>query len=93
MSWFTLVLVIAALALVYVQARASWWLAVMIAWVAAAHASGAAGPLATTVLAIVFVLPQGIVPALERWWASWTGSARQPASAMVGGNSKSRDGQ
>ena len=44
-------------------------------------------------IAIVFVLPQGIVPALERWLASWTGSARQPASATVGGNSKSRDGQ
>src|SRR5246127_5572986 len=44
-------------------------------------------------IAIVFVLPQGIVPALERWLANWTGSARQPASAMVGGNSKSRDGQ
>jgi branched-chain amino acid transport system permease protein len=42
-------------------------------------------------IAIVFVLPQGIVPALERWLANWTGSARQPA--MVGGNSKSRDGQ
>ena len=44
-------------------------------------------------IAIVFVLPQGIVPALERWLANWTGSARQPAGAMVGGNSKSRDGQ
>jgi len=44
-------------------------------------------------IAIVFVLPQGIVPALERWWASWTRAARQPAGAMVGGNSKSRDGQ
>ena len=44
-------------------------------------------------IAIVFVLPQGIVPALERWLANWTGSTRQPASAMVGGNSKSRDGQ
>ena len=44
-------------------------------------------------IAIVFVLPQGIVPALERWLANWTGSARQPAGAMAGGNSKSRDGQ
>src|SRR5258706_334418 len=44
-------------------------------------------------IAIVFVLPQGIVPAIERWLANWRGSARQPASAMVGGNSKSRDGQ
>jgi branched-chain amino acid transport system permease protein len=44
-------------------------------------------------IAIVFVLPQGIVPALERWLASWAASMRKPASAMVGGNSKSRDGQ
>lgn len=44
-------------------------------------------------IAIVFVLPQGIVPALERWLANWTGSARQPAGAMAGGNPKSRDGQ
>ena len=44
-------------------------------------------------IAIVFVLPQGIVPALERWLASWAASTRKPASAMVGGNSKSRDGQ
>jgi branched-chain amino acid transport system permease protein len=44
-------------------------------------------------IAIVFVLPQGIVPALERWLASWAASTRRPASAMVGGNSKSRDGQ
>jgi len=44
-------------------------------------------------IAIVFVLPQGIVPALERWLASWAASTRKPASTMVGGNSKSRDGQ
>jgi branched-chain amino acid transport system permease protein len=44
-------------------------------------------------IAIVSVLPQGIVPALERWLANWTGSARQPAGAMAGRNSKSRDGQ
>jgi branched-chain amino acid transport system permease protein len=44
-------------------------------------------------IAIVFVLPQGIVPALERWLASWAASTRRPASAMVDGNSKSRDGQ
>lgn len=44
-------------------------------------------------IAIVFVLPQGIVPALDRWLASWAASTRKPASAMVGGNSKSRDGQ
>ncbi|USU17727.1 acyl-CoA dehydrogenase [Paraburkholderia fungorum] len=70
MPWFILVLVIAALALVYVQARASWWLAFMIVWVAAAHVSGAAGPVATTVLAIVFVLPALVLTLkpLRRTW-------------------------
>ncbi|MGF7001229.1 acyl-CoA dehydrogenase [Paraburkholderia sp. GAS32] len=70
MSWFTLVLVIAALALVYVQARASWWLAFMIVWVAAAHVSGAAGPAATTLLAIVFVFPALVltIKPLRRTW-------------------------
>jgi len=43
-------------------------------------------------IAIVFVLPQGIVPALERWLASWAASTRKPESAMVGGGSKPRDG-
>jgi branched-chain amino acid transport system permease protein len=41
-------------------------------------------------IVIVFVLPQWIVPALERWIAHWTGPARKPASAML---SKLRDGQ
>ena len=70
MPWFILVLVIAALALVYVQARASWWLAFMIVWVAAAHVSGAAGPVATTLLAIVFVLPALVltIRPLRRTW-------------------------
>ena len=70
MPWFILVLVIAALALVYVQARASWWLAFMIVWVAAAHVSGAAGPVATTLLAIVFVLPALVltIKPLRRTW-------------------------
>ncbi|MFM0272253.1 acyl-CoA dehydrogenase [Paraburkholderia aspalathi] len=70
MPWFILVLVIAALALVYVQARASWWLAFMIVWVAAAHVSGAAGPVATTLLAIVFLLPALVltIKPLRRTW-------------------------
>ncbi|MEZ0605405.1 acyl-CoA dehydrogenase [Paraburkholderia sp. IW21] len=70
MSWFILTLVIAALALVYVQARASWWLAFMIVWVAAAHVGGAAGPVATTVLAILFVLPALVLTLtpLRRAW-------------------------
>ncbi|NPT38608.1 acyl-CoA dehydrogenase [Paraburkholderia xenovorans] len=70
MPWFILVLVIAALALVYVQARAAWWLAFMIVWVAAAHVSGAAGPVATTLLAIVFVLP-ALVLALKPLRRAW----------------------
>ncbi|MFP3566546.1 acyl-CoA dehydrogenase [Paraburkholderia sp. SIMBA_030] len=70
MPWFILVLVIAALALVYVQARASWWLAFMIAWVTAAHASGASGPAATTVLAVLFVLP-ALVLALKPLRRAW----------------------
>ncbi|MGA3252090.1 MAG: acyl-CoA dehydrogenase, partial [Paraburkholderia sp.] len=72
MSWFFLVLVVAAAALVYLQARASWWLAFLIVWVAAAHLSGAAGPLATAILAIVFVLPALVLTAkpLRRAWLS-----------------------
>jgi branched-chain amino acid transport system permease protein len=44
-------------------------------------------------IAIVFVLPQGIVPALERSIANWASSARKPARAMAAGNSESRGGQ
>ncbi len=43
MSWLIVALIVASAALVYVQARASWWLAFMIVWVGAAYASGAAG--------------------------------------------------
>ena len=70
MPWFILVLVIAALALVYVQARASWWLACMIVWVAAAQVSGAAGPAATILLAVLFVLPALVltIKPLRRAW-------------------------
>ncbi|SHK27294.1 acyl-CoA dehydrogenase [Paraburkholderia terricola] len=70
MPWFILVLVIAALALVYVQARASWWLACMIVWVAAAQVSGAAGPAATVLLAVLFVLPALVltIKPLRRAW-------------------------
>src|ERR1700761_5198092 len=70
MPWFILVLVIAAFALVYVQARAAWWLAFMIVWVAAAHVSGAAGAVASTLLAIVFVLP-ALVLALKPLRRTW----------------------
>src|ERR1700761_5574561 len=70
MPWFILVLVIAAFALVYVQARAAGWLAFMIVWVAAAYVSGAAGPVAATLLAIVFVLPALVlaIKPLRRAW-------------------------
>jgi len=44
-------------------------------------------------IVIVFVLPQGIVPVLERWIANWAPSARKPARAMAAGNSESRGGQ
>src|SRR6266699_1049005 len=44
-------------------------------------------------IVIVFMLPQGIVPALERWIANWAPSARKPARAMAAGNSESPGGQ
>src|SRR4030095_2460732 len=37
-------------------------------------------------IAIVFVLPQGIVPALERWIANWL--TRKQAGALFGGHPK-----
>jgi len=43
-------------------------------------------------IGIVFVLPQGIVPALERWIANWASSTRKPARAMAAGNTESRGG-
>jgi acyl-CoA dehydrogenase len=72
MSWFFAVLVLAAAALVYVQARAAWWLAAMLVWCAAVHLSGAAGGLATTLLALVFVVPPAIcaIRPLRRRWLS-----------------------
>jgi branched-chain amino acid transport system permease protein len=42
-------------------------------------------------IAIVFVLPQGIVPALERWIANWL--TRKPADALLAGSSKPHEGQ
>jgi acyl-CoA dehydrogenase len=70
MSWFILLLIVGALALVYVQARALWWLAFMIAWVAAVRLSGAAGAAGTTLFAIVLVLPALLfaVKPLRRAW-------------------------
>jgi hypothetical protein len=37
---------------------------------------------------IVFVLPQGIVPAVERWLANWTQSKGKLAGVILAGNSK-----
>jgi branched-chain amino acid transport system permease protein len=42
---------------------------------------------------IVFVLPQGIVPALERWVTNWIGLARKPAGAMLASTPKPGEGQ
>ncbi|HEX7933124.1 MAG TPA: acyl-CoA dehydrogenase [Paraburkholderia sp.] len=70
MSWFFLLLVIAAVALVYVEARALVWLAFLIAWVAAAHLGRAAGAAGTTLLIIVFVLP-ALVLALKPLRRAW----------------------
>ena len=44
-------------------------------------------------IAIVFVLPQGIVPAVERWLANWSQHRRNPAARMSAGNSKPSGGQ
>jgi acyl-CoA dehydrogenase len=70
MLWFILLLVAGALALVYVEARALSWLAFMIVWVAAVRVSGAAGVAATTLWAIVLVLPALVfaVKPLRRAW-------------------------
>ena len=72
MSWFIVVLVVAGAALVYLRARASWWLTFMIVWVAAAHLTGAAGGFLTTLLTIVFVLPALVIAIkpLRRAWLS-----------------------
>ena len=42
---------------------------------------------------IVFVLPQGIVPAVERWTKAWTPFKGKPAAVIVAGNAKPGDGQ
>jgi acyl-CoA dehydrogenase len=70
MSWFILLLIAGALALVYVEGRALWWLAFMIVWVAAVRVSGAAGVAGTTLWAIVLVLPAlaFAVKPLRRAW-------------------------
>jgi branched-chain amino acid transport system permease protein len=42
-------------------------------------------------IVIVFVLPQGIVPAVDRWMANWTQSKRRPTRVVWAGNSKPGD--
>ncbi|WP_118179016.1 acyl-CoA dehydrogenase [Paraburkholderia phosphatilytica] len=57
MGWFIVALLIAAFALLYVEAPAWGWLAWMVVWVAAARVTGATGTAGMIVLGIVFVLP------------------------------------
>jgi branched-chain amino acid transport system permease protein len=42
-------------------------------------------------IAIVFVLPQGIVPAVERWIENWTQPKRKPPGVIWVGSSKPGD--
>lgn len=72
MTWFIVALIVAAAALVYVQARASWWLAFLVVWVAAAFLTRAAGATATILLSIVLVLPALVLTLkpLRRAWLS-----------------------
>jgi branched-chain amino acid transport system permease protein len=44
------------------------------------------------IIVIVFVLPQGIVPALERWIANWTQSRRKATGVVLASNSKPGNG-
>jgi hypothetical protein len=43
-------------------------------------------------IVIVFVLPQGIVPAVERWLASWTQRKRKRQGMILAGNTKPGNG-
>jgi branched-chain amino acid transport system permease protein len=42
-------------------------------------------------IVIVFVLPKGIVPAVERWVAKRTQARRKPAEAILAGTAKPGD--
>jgi branched-chain amino acid transport system permease protein len=44
-------------------------------------------------IVIVFILPQGIVPAVRRWLANWTLSRRKPAGMALADNSNPSDRQ
>ncbi|MGF6778085.1 acyl-CoA dehydrogenase [Paraburkholderia sp. GAS334] len=70
MPWLIVALFVVSAGLVFVQARAAGWLAFMVVWVAAAYLTGAAGPAATTILAIVLVIPVLLltVRPLRRAW-------------------------
>ena len=61
---FVIALFIMSGALIYVQAPALAWLAWTVIWVAAGWFAGVTGPVVTSLLAIVFVLP-ALVPAIK----------------------------
>jgi acyl-CoA dehydrogenase len=70
MVWLCVALIAASATLIYVQARALWWLAAMAVWTALVYVTGTAGRAATLVLALVFVLPAFVaaVKPLRRAW-------------------------
>ncbi|CAG4918613.1 acyl-CoA dehydrogenase [Paraburkholderia gardini] len=70
MQWLIVALFVVSAGLVFMQARAAWWLAFMAVWVATAFLTGAAGPVATTCLAIVLVIPALVLALkpLRRLW-------------------------
>ncbi|WP_206998720.1 acyl-CoA dehydrogenase [Trinickia mobilis] len=70
MAWLFAALAVASAALVYVRARAPWWLATMAAWTGIAYLSGAASRGATLLLAVIFVLPAFVLAMkpLRRAW-------------------------
>ncbi|TDN70569.1 acyl-CoA dehydrogenase [Paraburkholderia sp. BL10I2N1] len=63
-------LIVASAALVYVEARALWWLALLGVWVGLAYISGAAGPVTAALFAILVVLPALVltIKPLRRVW-------------------------
>jgi acyl-CoA dehydrogenase len=60
---FVIVVFIVSGALIYVQAPAFAWLAWSLIWVAAGWFAGMTGPVVTTLLALVFVLPALVLKA------------------------------
>ncbi|WJF88912.1 acyl-CoA dehydrogenase [Paraburkholderia bonniea] len=70
MVWFIVGLIAAVLILTGLQARALWWLAFMVAWVAALYGSGSIGPVTGIVLALVLVLP-ALILSVRPWRRAW----------------------